>query len=132
MATAPRRIAQQVLVGRTGLEPVVSVLPVHSHRAIPRTYRMTRRAFRAPCGPQQGEPHAAPAAVPRQAGRLSNIVAEFILEQQEELSAICRRGRPRRGRDPERIEDPGVIAAPNAIYPEAVPVGKAPSIFDAA
>jgi hypothetical protein len=34
--------------------------------------------------------------------------------------------------DLDRIEDPGVIAAVNAVYPEAVPVGKAPSIFDAA
>jgi hypothetical protein len=34
--------------------------------------------------------------------------------------------------DLERIEDPGLIGALNATYPEAVPVGKAPSIFDAA
>jgi hypothetical protein len=34
--------------------------------------------------------------------------------------------------DLDRIEDPGVIAAVSAIYPEAVPVAKAPSIFDAA
>jgi hypothetical protein len=34
--------------------------------------------------------------------------------------------------DLDRIEDPGLIAAVNAVYPEAVPVGKAPSIFDAA
>ena len=32
--------------------------------------------------------------------------------------------------DLDRIEDPGLIAAVNAVYPEAVPVGKAPSIFD--
>jgi hypothetical protein len=32
----------------------------------------------------------------------------------------------------DRIEDPGLIAAVNAVYPEAVPVGKAQSIFDAA
>jgi len=34
--------------------------------------------------------------------------------------------------DLDRIEDPGLIAAVNAVYPEAVPVGRAPSIFDAA
>lgn len=34
--------------------------------------------------------------------------------------------------DLERLEDPGFIAEVNAIYPEAIPVGKAPSIFDAA
>ena len=34
--------------------------------------------------------------------------------------------------DLDRIEDPGLIAAVNAVYPEAVPVGKAQSIFDAA
>jgi hypothetical protein len=34
--------------------------------------------------------------------------------------------------DLDRIEDPGLIAAVNAVYPEADPVGKAPSIFDAA
>jgi hypothetical protein len=34
--------------------------------------------------------------------------------------------------DLERIEDPGLIAAVNAVYPEAVPIGKAPSFFDAA
>jgi hypothetical protein len=33
--------------------------------------------------------------------------------------------------DLERIEDPGLIAALNAVYPEAIPVGKAPSYFDA-
>ncbi len=33
--------------------------------------------------------------------------------------------------DLDRIEDPGLIAAVNAVYPEAVPVGKTPSIFDA-
>jgi hypothetical protein len=31
----------------------------------------------------------------------------------------------------DRLEDPGLIAALNAIYPEAVPVGKQPSIYDA-
>ncbi len=34
--------------------------------------------------------------------------------------------------DLDRIEDPSLIAAVNAVYPEAVPVGKTPSIFDAA
>jgi hypothetical protein len=34
--------------------------------------------------------------------------------------------------DLDRIEDPGLIAALQAIYPEAVPIGKAPSIFDPA
>lgn len=34
--------------------------------------------------------------------------------------------------DLDRIEDPGFVAEVNAIYPEAIPVGKAPSIFDAA
>jgi len=34
--------------------------------------------------------------------------------------------------DLDRIEDPALIAAVNAVYPEAVPVDKAPSIFDAA
>jgi hypothetical protein len=34
--------------------------------------------------------------------------------------------------DLERLEDLGLISAVNAVYPEAVPVGKAPSIFDAA
>jgi len=34
--------------------------------------------------------------------------------------------------DPERLGDPGLAAEVSAIYPEAVPVGKAPSIFDAA
>jgi hypothetical protein len=34
--------------------------------------------------------------------------------------------------DLDRIEDPGLIAAVNAVYPEAVPVGRRPSIFDAA
>ena len=34
--------------------------------------------------------------------------------------------------DPDRLEDPGVIAAVNAVYPEAIPVGRRPSIFDAA
>ena len=34
--------------------------------------------------------------------------------------------------DLDRIEDPGLIAAVNALYPEAVPVGKMQSIFDAA
>jgi hypothetical protein len=32
----------------------------------------------------------------------------------------------------DRLEDPGLITAVNAVYPEAVPVGKARSIFDAA
>ncbi len=32
----------------------------------------------------------------------------------------------------DRIEDPGLIAAVNGVYPEAVPVGKTPSIFDVA
>jgi hypothetical protein len=32
----------------------------------------------------------------------------------------------------DRLEDPGFIAAVSALYPEAVPVGRAPSIFDAA
>ncbi len=36
------------------------------------------------------------------------------------------------GFDLDRIEDPGLIAAVNAVYPEAVPVGKTPSIFDVA
>lgn len=34
--------------------------------------------------------------------------------------------------DLDRIEDPGLAGAVNAVYPEAVPVGKAPSIFDPA
>lgn len=34
--------------------------------------------------------------------------------------------------DVDRIEDPGLIGEVSAIYPEAVPVGRAPSIFDAA
>jgi hypothetical protein len=34
--------------------------------------------------------------------------------------------------DLDRIEDPGLIAAVNEVYPEAVPLGAAPSIFDAA
>jgi len=34
--------------------------------------------------------------------------------------------------DLDRIEDQGLIAAVNAVYPEAVPVGRTPSIFDAA
>jgi hypothetical protein len=34
--------------------------------------------------------------------------------------------------DLDRIEDPGLIGAVSAVYPEAVPVGKASSIFDAA
>jgi hypothetical protein len=34
--------------------------------------------------------------------------------------------------DLDRIEDPGLIAAMNAIYPEAVPIGRARSIFDPA
>ncbi len=34
--------------------------------------------------------------------------------------------------DLDRIEDPGLIAAVNAVYPEAVPVGKRQSIFDVA
>ena len=34
--------------------------------------------------------------------------------------------------DLDRIEDPGLIAALNAVYPEAVPVDKRVSIFDAA
>jgi hypothetical protein len=34
--------------------------------------------------------------------------------------------------DLDRIEDPGLISALQAIYPEAVPIGKAPSIFDPA
>ena len=34
--------------------------------------------------------------------------------------------------DLDRIEDPGLIAAVNALYPEEVPLNKAPSIFDAA
>ena len=33
--------------------------------------------------------------------------------------------------DLDRIEDSGLIAALNAVYPEAIPVGKAPSYFDA-
>jgi hypothetical protein len=32
--------------------------------------------------------------------------------------------------DLDRVEDPGLIAEMQAVYPEAVPVGKAPSIFD--
>jgi hypothetical protein len=32
--------------------------------------------------------------------------------------------------DTDRIEDPGLMTEINAIYPEAVPVGKAPSFFD--
>lgn len=34
--------------------------------------------------------------------------------------------------DLDRIEDPGLIAAVHSVYPEAVPVGKVPSIFDVA
>ncbi len=34
--------------------------------------------------------------------------------------------------DPDRIEDLGLIASVNAVYPEAVPVDRAPSFFDAA
>jgi hypothetical protein len=34
--------------------------------------------------------------------------------------------------DLDRIEDPELIAAVQAVYPEDVPIGKAPSIFDAA
>jgi hypothetical protein len=34
--------------------------------------------------------------------------------------------------DLERIEDPGLIAAVNEVYPEAVPFGASPSIFDGA
>ncbi|MDG2304522.1 MAG: hypothetical protein P8R42_07660 [Candidatus Binatia bacterium] len=34
--------------------------------------------------------------------------------------------------DADRIEDAGLIAEVSAIYPEAVPAGRAPSIFDAA
>ncbi len=34
--------------------------------------------------------------------------------------------------DLDRIEDPGLIAAVNTVYPEAVPVGKMQSIFDVA
>ena len=34
--------------------------------------------------------------------------------------------------DLDRIEDPGLIAEVSAVYPEAIPVGKAPSIFDPA
>jgi hypothetical protein len=34
--------------------------------------------------------------------------------------------------DLDRMEDPGLIAAVNAVYPEAVPIGKTRSIFDAA
>jgi hypothetical protein len=34
--------------------------------------------------------------------------------------------------DLDRIEDPGLIAALGAVYPEALPVGRRPSIFDAA
>ena len=34
--------------------------------------------------------------------------------------------------DLDHLEDPGLIAAVNEVYPEAVPVGRAPSIFDAA
>ena len=49
---------------------------------------------------------------------------------------IFNRGLEERGADVrldlDRIEDLGLIAALNAIYPEAVPVGKAPSIFDPA
>jgi hypothetical protein len=33
--------------------------------------------------------------------------------------------------DLERIEDPGLIAEMQAVYPEALPVGRAPSFFDA-
>ncbi len=33
--------------------------------------------------------------------------------------------------DLEKLEDPGLIAAVSAVYPEATPTGKAPSIFDA-
>lgn len=34
--------------------------------------------------------------------------------------------------DPDRLGDPGLIAAVNAVYPEPVPVGRRASIFDAA
>jgi len=34
--------------------------------------------------------------------------------------------------DLERLEDPGLIGALGAIYPEAVPMDRAPSIFDPA
>ena len=34
--------------------------------------------------------------------------------------------------DLDRMEDPGLIAAMNAVYPEAVPIGRTRSIFDAA
>ncbi len=34
--------------------------------------------------------------------------------------------------DLDRSEDPGLIAAVNSVYPEAVPVGKRQSVFDAA
>jgi hypothetical protein len=32
--------------------------------------------------------------------------------------------------DLDRVEDPALIAAVNAVYPEAVPVDRAPSIYD--
>jgi hypothetical protein len=34
--------------------------------------------------------------------------------------------------DLDRLEDFGLASAVQAVYPEAVPVGKAPSIFDPA
>ena len=34
--------------------------------------------------------------------------------------------------DLERIEDPGLAGAVSAVYPEATPIGKRASIFDAA
>ena len=34
--------------------------------------------------------------------------------------------------DLDNIEDTGLIAAVNALYPEAMPIGKAHSIFDEA
>ncbi len=51
-----------------------------------------------------------------------------------DVAEIFNRDLARRGvdvrLDPDRLDDPGTIGAVNGVYPEAVPVGAAPSIFD--
>lgn len=61
----------------------------------------------------------------RTADRLSLEDAAAILDR--DLAARGARVRV----DPERLEDPALAAAVQAVYPEPVPVGRRPSIFDA-
>ena len=70
--------------------------------------------------------------------RLSDMLEAEKAQGYEHHAEIQRLLQQEKERDREksllqnRIEDMGLIAAVNAVYPEAVPVDKKPSIFDPA